>query len=1036
MRKIDFLTISVFFGMLFCVNGGYCASNEDVLALYVSTNGSDSWSGRLAEADDAKKDGPFATLERARDEIRSLKKEGKLGDWGVAVYLREGVYELDKTFQLEAQDSGVENAPIIYSAYEGETVRLTAGKKVTGFKRVKDEAILKRLAEQARDEILCADLKANGVTDYGAPNGGGAELFFNDAPMTLSRWPNEGFVRIVDIVEKDGHSIHGHKGSKVGKFIYDGERPNRWKEENDPWLHGYWFWDWSDERQRIESIDTENSVLSLEPPYHNYGYRKGQWYYAFNMLAELDSPGEWYIDREKGLLYFWPPKSIDGAETVLSILPSLVDANGASYVTLQNVTFEACRTTAINVRGGKGNQIVGCVVRNTGGNAIHASGLEHRVADCEIYRTGAGGIAMSGGDRTTLTPGGLIAENNEIHHFSRIKRMYTPGISLNGVGNRASHNLIHSAPHIAISFGGNEQLLEYNEIHHVCTESNDAGAIYTGRNWTMRGNVVRYNYLHHITGFENKGCVGVYLDDMFSSADIVGNVFYQVTRAAFIGGGRDCKVENNIFVDCKRALHIDARALGWAEYHASEWVAEATSIGTISGIEYTKPPYSVRYPKLVTILEDNPKAPVGNLVARNIFWCDDWDDVEKKAKPFIKFEDNLIQKDPHFADLDKLDFRLKADSPAFKLGFKKIPIEQIGLKKKSVNKQSTTMGNRNSRKITWRECLRQEKEWYGSDEAVRVADNVLLYQIDNGGWGKNVDMAAPLSEEQKEKVRARRSELDESTIDNGATYTQLDYLSRVYNACRLERFKYSFFKGLDFLLDAQYENGGWPQFPHKKGYHAHITFNDNATIGVMRLLDRVVTDRDFSFVDTPRKERAKKAIHKGIDCILKCQIVVDGKKTAWCAQHDESTLKPAPARSYEKISISGAESVGIVQFLMDIENPSPEIIAAVQSAMQWFDDAKLTGIKQEYKRDASLPRGYDKIVVSDPTAPPLWARFYEIGTNKPIFCGRDGIIKYSLAEIEHERRVGYSWYTKSPQRLFDSDYPEWRERINAVTSDK
>jgi PelA/Pel-15E family pectate lyase len=163
-------------------------------------------------------------------------------------------------------------------------------------------------------------------------------------------------------------------------------------------------------------------------------------------------------------------------------------------------------------------------------------------------------------------------------------------------------------------------------------------------------------------------------------------------------------------------------------------------------------------------------------------------------------------------------------------------------------------------------------------------------------------------------------------------------------------------------------------------------------------------------------------------CILRCQVIAGGRRTAWCAQHNERTFEPAPARAYEKISLSGFETVGIVRFLMEIDRPNAQVIEAIQSAVAWLDQVKLTGIKVVEKRDASLPRGFDRIVIQDPQAAPLWARFYEIGTNRPIFCGRDGVIKYSLAEIEHERRVGYRWYVEAAAELLANDYPKWRKR--------
>ena len=644
---------------------------------YVAADGNDAWSGTLAVANEAKSDGPFATLLRARDAVRQLKAAPGLPAGGALVIVRGGTYYLDAPLELGAEDSGTAEAPICYTAFPGEEVRISGGKRVTGFAPVTDAATLDLLDDSARGKVLFADLKALGITDFGGPLENGLEVFFRDDPQTLSRWPNQGFTRIVDIVEKDGHKIHGIEGSQVGKFYYDGDRPSRWTKEKDARVSGYWFWDWSEQRQKVESIDTEKHILAVAPPYHGYGYRKGQWYFAFNLLSELDAPGEWYLDRDAGVLYFWPPAPIGGG-VVVSMLPTLVTVKDASFVTLRGFTFEASRATPVQVSGGNHNEVSRCVVRNTGGGGIDVSGEANGVVGCEIYRTGGYGISMSGGDRNTLTPGGLYAVNNHIHDYGRVNRMYQPGISMNGVGLRAAHNLIHSAPHMAIQFGGNDHVIEYNEIHNVCFESNDAGAIYAGRNWTMRGHAIRYNYFHDISGFENRGCVGVYLDDMFASAVIYGNVFHKVTRAAFIGGGRDCSVENNIFVDCDPALHIDARALNWAAYHADEWIKEANEKGTLSGIAYKEPPYSTRYPELPKILEGEPKAPEGNTIARNICVGGKWEDIEEIARKYLHLEDNLVNEDPHFVDAANLDFRLKEDSPAFKIGFKPIPMGDIG----------------------------------------------------------------------------------------------------------------------------------------------------------------------------------------------------------------------------------------------------------------------------------------------------------------------------------------------------------------------
>ena len=253
--------------------------------------------------------------------------------------------------------------------------------------------------------------------------------------------------------------------------------------------------------------------------------------------------------------------------------------------------------------------------------------------------------------------------------------MYKGAIHLYGVGNHAAHNLIHDAPHTAIFFQGNDLLMEFNEIYNVCLESNDAGAIYAGRDWTTRGCIVRYNYLHHTNGFRDEGCVGVYLDDMYSGTTVFGNVFYKVHRAGFIGGGRDNTIENNLFVDCDRAMHADTRALGWAKS-----MADTTMRKRLKAMPYKSALWARRYPRLPDILQDEPNAPKGNVIVRNIFVGENWDNIHKEALPYLTLTDNLINEDPHFVGTPPENFKLREDSPAYKLGFKKIPFEKIGLK--------------------------------------------------------------------------------------------------------------------------------------------------------------------------------------------------------------------------------------------------------------------------------------------------------------------------------------------------------------------
>ena len=291
---------------------------------------------------------------------------------------------------------------------------------------------------------------------------------------------------------------------------------------------------------------------------------------------------------------------------------------------------------------------------------------------------------------------------------------------------------------------------------------------------------------------------------------------------------------------------------------------------------------------------------------------------------------------------------------------------------------------------------KQSAEWLRSEVGRRIADNVLTWQSLHGSWPKNRDTASVPFE-------GKSNDLD-GTFDNGATTGELRFLARAFLATNEPRYKQAFIKGLDHILESQYPTGGWPQFyPPGRGYHRHITFNDNSMVRILEFLRDVAESSDYAFLEMDRRTTAKAAFDRGIQCILKCQIVVNGKRTVWCAQHDEVDLRPRPARSYELESLSGAESAGILKLLMSLDNPSAEIKSAIQAGAAWYESAKITGIRIERVQG-------DRVVVEDPIAAPTWARFYEIKTNRPIFCGRDGVKKYRFSEIEAERRNGYAWY--------------------------
>jgi PelA/Pel-15E family pectate lyase len=322
---------------------------------------------------------------------------------------------------------------------------------------------------------------------------------------------------------------------------------------------------------------------------------------------------------------------------------------------------------------------------------------------------------------------------------------------------------------------------------------------------------------------------------------------------------------------------------------------------------------------------------------------------------------------------------------------------------------------------------------YKENQVKEIGDNILLFQKDNGGWPKNYDMFAILTEDQKDSVRSGHG-LTNTTFDNNNTYTQIEALAQIYTATQVDKYKDAALKGLDFILSAQYKNGGFPQYyPLESNYSRYITYNDGVFEGIMELLKDIIGNKpQYTFVDEKRRDKLANAFKKGLDCILKTQIVDDGKLTAWCQQHDEVTLKPAWARKFEPPSICNGESGDLVLFLMSLDHPKKEVINAIQGAVTWFEASKIynTRVKSIPADRMNTPfrvSTSDRIVVEEPGAPPIWTRYYELKTHRPLFCNRDSKVVYSLAEVERERRDGYGWYTYNPQRVLDR-YHEWQQQ--------
>lgn len=692
MRHLILRTCLIAFCLLLCRT----AAARD---FFVAPDGRPNASGE--------KNAPLDSLTAARDAVRTWREQGGTGP--VTVWLRGGEYPLRESFELEKQDGGSAGAPVVYRAVEGEKVRLIGGHTVPAeaFGPVADAGVRERLAAEARKRVVQADLAALGLPEFKdwaakfGSFGGSPELFFNDRPMQIARWPNDGFVNIAKVVESGRGEVDRSvgeraKGDRAGVFEYAEDRPARWSVADGVWLMGFWCHDWASECLKVAGIDTVKKQITLAAP-HTYGIGPSStWnkhprrYYALNILEELDAPGEWYLDRKRSILYFYPPEPLADARVVLSTLTEpMVTLRDTSHVTLQGLSFETSYDEGVRINGGSENLVSDCTFVNLGSTAARITGMKSGIAACHLYQLGRDGISLSGGDRKTLAPAGLFAVNNHIHHYARLQRTYAGAISIHGVGNRAANNLIHDAPHSAMFYGGNDHVIELNEIHHVAMETSDVGAIYTGRDWGSQGNLLRWNYLHELVSMPGVGTMGIYLDDCDSGDTLTGNVFYKAGRAAFIGGGRDNTVENNLFIECQQAVHLDVRGLSRAK--PGQGVKDGWDLlAKIEQYDYRNPPWSTRYPKLARVMEEEPLLPVGNLIAGNVAVdCDTWLNASGDTQKYLDrsaFRENLVLEgeDPGFVNRETQDFRFRDDSIVRKKlpGFPTIPFEKIGLQKK------------------------------------------------------------------------------------------------------------------------------------------------------------------------------------------------------------------------------------------------------------------------------------------------------------------------------------------------------------------
>ena len=702
---------------------GFFTLSASAAEFHIAPNGSDASPGTAGQ--------PFATLEKARDAARETRSQESGARSQNVILLAAGTYRLTRIFELNEKDSST-----VFRAAPGADVRLSGSVAIPAgaAKPVADKAVLDRLLPEVQGKVLEIDLKPLGIADFGeiGPRGfrrpyipAPLELFIDDQPLMLAQWPNPGEPGepIGKVLDKGPKTRDGAKPDRGGIFEFKTDRPARWAQAKDIWITGLFENGYADNTVQVKAFDLAKKTLTTVQP-HMYGFSSGRpWnrWTALNLLEEIDLPGEFFADKESGKLYFLPPAGKDIAKCRLEIsmlkVP-LVAIEGATGVVFDGITFENSRGMGVYIERGANNRIQNCTLRNLGIVAIcvgkgispdpdyrhgftgepvsralgswhehiyentafnRDAGTGHGIVNCQIYNIGAGAISLGGGDRKTLAPAGNFVENCDIHHFNRWDRSYKGAVNLDGVGNRITHCRLHEAPALVIYLHGNDHLIEANEICDAMLDGDDMGAIYMGRDPSEYGNVLRHNFIHHIGNEVDAWRNGLYLDDGSCGLIAEGNVFCKCVCNVAINGGYH-KFTNNIFMAAKRNSGVPAGnpPEKWHAWSRTPMLEKRLR----QAVDVTAPPYSVHYPELKTLYEAPPQARRCSIVWNNVYF---WPGEQIGDKPANDNRNNFQTKeDPGFADAGKMDFRLLDDSVVFKKipGFKPIPFETIGLKKK------------------------------------------------------------------------------------------------------------------------------------------------------------------------------------------------------------------------------------------------------------------------------------------------------------------------------------------------------------------
>ncbi len=653
--------------------------------IFVSPTGDDANPG-TAES-------PVRTPQRAVELARSLNQGEKV------ISLADGEYNIS-AITLTQEDSGITFYAENQAVFNGGLTLDPAD-----FKPYEGDILVLDLSRYGVTPDRIGKVQAfgqyNTAEKYDAAGSLYCELFCNNERMTLSRYPNKGeYLYTGKIVDNgDSKEVYTSAGTQTNadwetmKFPRGGtfevssdvvERVQSWGQSPDIWMFGYFQYDWADSTTPLAAV--EDHTLTTE--YASvYGFKEGTPYYFFNVFEELDQEGEWYIDRDGLKLYFIPPEGFEQHPLELSLeTGNLVTIDGAENIVFDGITFTGTRASAVK---GSGNNIVvrGCTIRNVGENAIELTGDHNRVEDNEITATGKGGVILTGGDRQALQSSENVVSNNLIHDWSQVYRTYQAAVSLNGVGGTCSHNEIYNSPHEAITYTGNNHIIEYNVIHDVVLESSDAGAIYAGRSWSSYGNVIRYNCIYNI-GSGEFAPSGIYFDDALSGQEAYGNFLLNIPGNGFLlGGGRDLKVENNLIVNAATPIFYDDRAIagiedgGWFT-HAN--TPDSTLWKSLEEVDIHSEVWKNAYPELADLSDDFEHTddpafaanPAGSSVKNNVTVNEKKgaNDIAKRAEQYSEIVNNFtyrLKANPFTAD----GVYLLSQPPA---DFEQLPFDQMG----------------------------------------------------------------------------------------------------------------------------------------------------------------------------------------------------------------------------------------------------------------------------------------------------------------------------------------------------------------------